>query len=435
MKRGSWILLSCVALLLVMAAAYFIGSASTNQHRLAARATLDERVVAAQAAVEKRKQTIAADRPEAPSTPIANDALQALLDAMDTANGRGSEWHELTVAMKEAGAAWPPELLARVQTWMDAQAGLIAQARAFAANGAELPGPDRTLPTGGTLATGDLDHVHGLHDLNRVLLAYAHTLSAQGKTDEAMRVLDDTIALANLTGSQEFILSQLMRASEYGATLDEVAGVMSGHALSAEQLDALDRRLESAHQREPFAAAVCVETQLGVGFFDDLRDNTLGRLLSPLMNMNETSFVESMAELSAVASQPYHDAAASLTSISDGAANLPFTHALSRSLLASLQPALVRAIEGQAQHEASIDLARIAIALERHYLETGDYPESLDALAPAFDGALPSDPFSGGNFIYHPGESAYLLYSVGIDLDDDGGSENPRNGDIVWGQP
>lgn len=433
MKRGSWILLGCFALLIVMAAAYFIGSASTNQHRLAARARMKERVVAAQAAVSERKQAIAAERPE--GTPVANDALQVLLEAMDAANSRGSEWHELTVAMEEAGARWPPELLARVQAWMDAQAGLIAQARALATNGAELPGPDRPLPTVGTLPTVDLDHVHGLHDLNRVLLAYAHTLSAQGNTDEAMRVLDEAMALANLAGSQEYILSQLTRASEYGATLDEVAAVMSGHALSVEQLDALEHRLESAHQREPFAAAVCVETRAVIGMFDHTRESTVGRVLAPLVNMNEASYVESMAELSALASQPYHDAAASLTAISDGAANLPFTHALSRSLLTSLQPALVRAIEGQAQHEANVDLARVAIAIERHYLETGDYPESLDALAPAFDGALPSDPFSGGNFIYHPGESAYLLYSVGIDLDDDGGSENPRNGDIVWGRP
>ena len=49
-----------------------------------------------------------------------------------------------------------------------------------------------------------------------------------------------------------------------------------------------------------------------------------------------------------------------------------------------LLPALGNAVRKFAYGQASVDLARVAIALERYRLAHGEYPESLDALAPQF---------------------------------------------------
>jgi hypothetical protein len=47
-------------------------------------------------------------------------------------------------------------------------------------------------------------------------------------------------------------------------------------------------------------------------------------------------------------------------------------------------PALGNAVKKFAYAQSSVDLARVAIALERYRLAHGEYPESLDALAPQF---------------------------------------------------
>ncbi len=50
--------------------------------------------------------------------------------------------------------------------------------------------------------------------------------------------------------------------------------------------------------------------------------------------------------------------------------------------------------------QSSVDLARTAIALERYRLAHGDYPESLDALAPQFIEKVPHDVIGGGPLHY-----------------------------------
>ncbi len=67
--------------------------------------------------------------------------------------------------------------------------------------------------------------------------------------------------------------------------------------------------------------------------------------------------------------------------------------------------------------------ARVAIAIERYRRAENDrLPASLDALVPRFIGALPRDPYAGAPLRYLSGPDGYSVYSVGPDLDDDGGA-------------
>jgi hypothetical protein len=72
---------------------------------------------------------------------------------------------------------------------------------------------------------------------------------------------------------------------------------------------------------------------------------------------------------------------------------------------------------------------RAVIAIERHRLETGVPPAGLEDLVPSRLAALPRDPWSGGVLRYRlervgvdPAGCGYVLYSVGIDGRDQGGS-------------
>ena len=60
-----------------------------------------------------------------------------------------------------------------------------------------------------------------------------------------------------------------------------------------------------------------------------------------------------------------------------------------------LLPALGNYAKKVAHGQTAVNLARMAIALERYRLAHGEFPESLDALAPQFMAKMPHDVIGG----------------------------------------
>jgi hypothetical protein len=93
------------------------------------------------------------------------------------------------------------------------------------------------------------------------------------------------------------------------------------------------------------------------------------------------------------------------------------------------------------QAQVRDDLARVACALERHYLAKRSYPETLETLIPSYLAKAPIDVMSGRPLIYRrESQQAYVLYSVGQNQLDEGGRLGlgkegqliVEEGDIVW---
>jgi hypothetical protein len=94
----------------------------------------------------------------------------------------------------------------------------------------------------------------------------------------------------------------------------------------------------------------------------------------------------------------------------------------------------------------ALNLADTAIALERHRLAHGEYPETLDSLPPRFIAQLPHDAIGGQPLKYRrEANGLFVLYSVGWNETDDGGvvvfkESSPNHvdldkGDWVWRYP
>ena len=96
-----------------------------------------------------------------------------------------------------------------------------------------------------------------------------------------------------------------------------------------------------------------------------------------------------------------------------------------------------------AKTQASVAMARIACALERYRQTHGNYPDTLDVLAPGFIAAIPHDIINGEPLHYRrTADGLFVLYSVGWDKKDDGGVPTSRfdlfsrsSGDWVWRYP
>jgi hypothetical protein len=94
-----------------------------------------------------------------------------------------------------------------------------------------------------------------------------------------------------------------------------------------------------------------------------------------------------------------------------------------------------------ADAQTEVDLARVAIALERYRLAHREYAVTLGALAPQYLANIPNDVINGQPLRYHrTADGRFLLYSVGWNQTDDGGVLGTNNtgqplrtiGDWVW---
>ncbi len=88
---------------------------------------------------------------------------------------------------------------------------------------------------------------------------------------------------------------------------------------------------------------------------------------------------------------------------------------------------------------ANSKMATLAILTEKFFLDRGKYPETLDELVPEYISELPLDPFIDQPFHYDLEPDGFLLYSVGANCRDDGGTHwatpnggDPNKNDVVF---
>ena len=77
-------------------------------------------------------------------------------------------------------------------------------------------------------------------------------------------------------------------------------------------------------------------------------------------------------------------------------------------------------------------LAPVALAIGGYHAEHGEYPPDLRALVPAYLDSLPLDFATGELPVYRVEDGVAIVYSLGTDLEDDGGVDDPIEGDIVF---
>ena len=110
------------------------------------------------------------------------------------------------------------------------------------------------------------------------------------------------------------------------------------------------------------------------------------------------------------------------------------TSVFTDTLLFVLTPSLIRCCEMQDRGRIQHDIETIAVALACYHAEHGRRPDKLEDLTPKLVKTIPPDPFTAGPLTYKPRPDGYLLYSVGMDLIDDGGRKEREPVDTPTGR-
>lgn len=272
-----------------------------------------------------------------------------------------------------------------------------------------------------------------------------HELSA-GRVAAAVTDVQAMFRLGQGVAQEPLIISALV-----GFGIDHLAV----HAL-AEVLPAVTdqaqlaplRLLDPASLRRSVRRSLQGEEAFGLATFCDIAsgqltlDQVTGRASAGFENGPESSILlrvflmpqdfaayrRLMESYQEAAAKPYDPGAAQAAS-----------SAASEGLLTSiLLPAFSRFLEQSNIAVSVYAEAQAAVALTRYRLEHGEFPRSLNALVPKHLDDVPVDPFDGKTLRFVVKPDKCLIYSVGPDGKDDGGSpydEKAQTGDIVFSLP
>jgi hypothetical protein len=321
-----------------------------------------------------------------------------------------------------------------------------------------------------------LPHLTALKGMTQTLRLRAIAELQNGQNEKA---LDDVKLSLRLTDSirlEPFLISHLVRIAMMNLTLQPIYEGLAGYKWSDGQLAELDRELAELDFLSDYKLAMRGEMVLcQEGIIDYLRrhpeqilnmsgdfggDDDNSSSPGPISNsfsyfdlIPSGWFYQNQLRGSRFMVQQYLALAdlehriispASLRH-TDAALDLEFRHVSPYNRLESLLlPAFGGAVKKFAYAQTSVDLARVAIALERYRLAHGGYPESLDALAPQFIAKIPHDIINGQPLHYRPETNGqFVLYSVGWNEADDGGevgrikygTPDISEGDWVWRYP
>ncbi|MCH7958868.1 MAG: hypothetical protein IID08_01980 [Candidatus Hydrogenedentes bacterium] len=377
------------------------------------------------------------------------DMWAGLLERHDAELKADEEWQAVVEILKKPAEALTSEEWALMTRQAQVHEDLILAIRAAAGRGGPVYPMDHAQPY-----EADGPHLARMREFARLLSVHS---SVSGKAEEYDEAAEDIVAILNLEmamNGEGLIINALVRGALRVIAIDTIAESFAARRMSPEITNRLFQRLSTLNDRNNFREALIGETILGIAVFEYVR--TTGWSMArnkefkkggvvaaslrsflllierpafiPMFDLDESAFVECMDRLIRAALLPYNERTEIVESLEEYIDELPEA----RKLTPILFPALIRALTAQARHEAQTDVTRLGIAVEDWYREHGSYPDSLQQIAYWFDGELPLDPFTGDAYRYVVSDDSFVLYSLGVDIEDDGGRHDLVDGDIVW---
>ena len=310
-----------------------------------------------------------------------------------------------------------------------------------------------------------LPHLATLKQCSQVLRLRAIAELQNNQTDQALADVKLMLRLIDAARTEPDLISHLVRIALMQSALQPVYEGLAKHKWSGMQLDELDAELAKFDFLVDYGSAMRGERACEISSQDYLRRTRnlnaafdappppeRWRILSHLI-MPDAFFYQNELTIARMQQQfilpmvNLEERTVSPTKVqqSQNQADKELQHWSPCTIFARmLLPGIENAVVKFAYAQEAVDLARVAIALERYRLAHGEYPVSLDVLAPQFIAKLPHDIINGQPLHYRrTADGQFVLYSVGWNETDDGGEVglakngmlNNQKGDWVWRYP
>jgi hypothetical protein len=314
-----------------------------------------------------------------------------------------------------------------------------------------------------------LPHLGVESQIAQVLQVRAVAELQNGENEKALGDIKLMIRFLDANRTESFLISHLVRLIILNFTLQPIWEGLADHKWSDAQLVDLDRELAGQDFLADGKFSMRGERSLEIADIEFLQHPTLApahlsflaplSLVPMLANMSSddgramniprslalavgpSGWLEqnklSIAQFNIFWQLPIIDENAKIVSpakfhAAEDALDQEKKHPSLKNVMVSLFiPDWHNAVEKFAHAQSSINLARVAIALERYRLAHGEFPESLAGLAPQFIAQIPHDVINGGSLLYRrTPDGQFVLYSVGWNETDDGGVLVAGKGDL-----
>jgi len=290
----------------------------------------------------------------------------------------------------------------------------------------------------GTLAPGSIGAIHhagNAADLTELLILDVLIRAEEGRPDAAVRSLVSAMRIGRSLKDYPAILPTLLRILCDARAVQALERVMTVSRLGDAQLVRLADVFEQGRADNGLARALAGDRCRGIRAFQDPKfmwaDMDGEYRWRPwhwvyqaggLMEQDHVFFLDTSSKWIRAARLPLPERIEALKVLDEQIQRSEGKRRRKR-LVSGLQSPLFRKVCVQdAWSVGKTRAARTGIAAERFRLRTGKLPEKLAQLAPEFVSSVPSDPFDGKPLRFKRLDEGYVLYSVGENGEDDGGS-------------
>jgi hypothetical protein len=313
-----------------------------------------------------------------------------------------------------------------------------------------------------------LPHLSDLKNCSRVLQLRASAELQNAQSDKALADVKLSLRLIDSIRTEPFLISHLVRIAMLQITLQPIWEGLAEHKWSDSQLAELDQEMAKLDFLADYEFSMRGERAISIAGIEHLRrkrdfqemfldvepddENSLQKLTgfafhmvpSSVFYQNELAIAQMHQQwiLQFVNIEQRLVLPENTTNFSNAIDEMRQHWSPNNILVSMLLPAIGASVRKFAYAQSSVDMARVACALERYHLAHGEYPETLDALAPQFMEKIPHDIIGGQPLHYRrTDDGKFLLYSVGWNETDDGGvvvrskygsSVDIAQGDWVW---
>ncbi len=298
-----------------------------------------------------------------------------------------------------------------------------------------------------------LELAHISEDRRAVRMLWKEALFAadSGDTARAVEAMLAAMAVAESLRGEPILVSQYVRKACQSLAIDAWMQSLALAAFSDEELTEMGRAFATAEDKSAMARSMAFERSMGLAMFDDPelvsgaiagvnpddvfpgggRFVVMARRVTGFMAADKLRYMDYMGQICTASKLPYPEMLSAMESI-DNSFDEDRSW-LPRFSYASVAP-LARAGWSFARIAAWLRTAASAAAVERFRLEYGLPPGDLSDLVPPYLAAVPEDPFDGDPLRYRRDGEGYVIYSVDVNRQDDGGTAGERieEGDLVF---